>query len=477
MKRHHIALIISLLFSLQALACSPFAPDLRQSPEGHLPEHYSRYQPGDQTSALWWRTFNDPELDDLVREALAGNFSIREAWARLRQARALAVQAGASLYPDLTLNSGTTQGRQRTKTGSGASAGPVRSYALGMVSSYELDLWGRIRSGQEAARLEAVATREDLSAAAMTLAASVTERWADIISRRMQRRLLEKQLKTNQTYLELVELRFRKSMVSALDVYQQRQVVEQVRAQIPQVAEQEQRLMHELALLLGKPPRAQVRISRKSVPWPDRLPETGLPAALLANRPDVRAAGLRLRSADWQVAAAEADRLPAITLTGTAQLGAEDLDLIFDNWLLRLAGNLAAPILDGNRRRAEVERTLAKADENLWAYRQTVYTALKEVEDALVGEVRQREHIRALERQMDAARSALTQAGERYRKGISDYLPVLTQLLAVQRLERDMIQRRAELLIERVSLHRALGGTWTGRLTPDGRLSKRTVQK
>jgi multidrug efflux system outer membrane protein len=113
-----------------------------------------------------------------------------------------------------------------------------------------------------------------------------------------------------------------------------------------------------------------------------------------------------------------------------------------------------------------VDRTRAVADQNLALYRETVLTAVKEVEDALISETKQREHIEALELQMDAAQRALDQAVLRYRKGVDNYLPVLTQLLTVQGLERDLIQRQTELVIYRVSLYRALGGTWTEALTP-----------
>jgi len=331
---------------------------------------------------------------------------------------------------------------------------------LGLTAAYELDLWGRIGSEKEAARLSASASREDMRTAAMTLAASVAQCWAGIISMRMQKQLLEKQLQTDRTYLELVELRFRKAMVSALDVYQQKQVVEEIRSRIPLIEEQEQLLLHELALLVGKTARYPVQIRRKSLPVPEKIPATGLPADLLSMRPDVRAAGLRLQAADWDTAAARADRLPAIRLSATARYGADQMDMIFDNWLLSLAGNLTAPIFDGKRRNAEVDRTLAAADEKLWAYRRTVYTAFKEVEDALVSEEKRRQHIRALELQMDAAKRALNQADERYRRGLSEYLPVLTQIMSVQNLERNLIERRTELLTDRIRLYRALGGTW-----------------
>ncbi len=453
---------------LLAISCSPFRPQVRKSPEGSLPKTFSLYTPQAERPDKWWEEFNDRELNALVDRALSGSLTLKEAWARLNQTRAMAVQAGSSLYPDLTANAGGFYGRQKTDTGSrqGGTTGRIKDHSLGLSTNYELDLWGRIRSEREAAELEATATREDLNAASMTLAAEVTERWTNIISQRMQKRLLQKQLETNMTYMELVELRFRKSMVSALDVYQQRQVVEKIKAEIPLVEAREQLLLHELALLLGNLPRTPLEINRDELPSLSGIPVTGLPADLLAKRPDVRASGLRLRSADWQVAAARAARLPAISLAATAGYGANQLDLLFNNWILKLAGSLTAPIFDGNRRKAEVDRTRAVAGENLALYRETVLTAVKEVEDALISEHKQREHIEALELQMAAAKSALDQAMLRYRKGVDNYLPVLTQLVTVQGLERDLIQRQTELVIYRVSLYRALGGTWTEALTP-----------
>jgi len=450
---------------LLVASCSPFKPQARQSPAGELPRTFSLYTAESEPLSRWWEVFNDPDLNALITQALTDNLTIKEAWSRLNQARALAVQAGAALYPDLTGTGRASFTRERTGNGSRKTLSN-QDHSLGIISSYELDLWGRIRSGRESALLEVTASREDLNTVAMTLAAEVANRWINIISQRMQKRLLESQLQANLTYLELIELRFRKAMVSALDVYQQKQIVDDVRAEIPLVEAQEQLLRHELALLLGKPPQTVLNISREDLPEPVGIPATGLPSDLLSARPDLRAAGMRLWAAEWQVAAARANRLPAISLTGQARYGDGDLDVLFDNWLLSLAGNLTAPIFDGRRRAAEVDRSLAVVDENLAAYRQTVLTAIKEVEDALISESKRQEHIKGLEKVLDTARKALKQAGNRYRNGLTDYLPVLTQLLTVQGLERDLIQQQTNLVGARISLYRALGGTWTDSLTP-----------
>ena len=189
-------------------------------------------------------------------------------------------------------------------------------------------------------------------------------------------------------------------------------------------------------------------------------PDLGVPAELLAARPDIRSAGLRLRAADNQLAAARADRLPALRISASARYEGGSLEVLFDNWALNLAGNLAAPLLDGGRRRAEADRNLAVTDERLVVYRRTVVDAVREVEDALVNEARQAEHLATLELQLGAAAAALKEAQLRYRNGLSDYLPVLTQILAVQRIERSLVNQKSQLVLYRISLCRALGGTW-----------------
>jgi NodT family efflux transporter outer membrane factor (OMF) lipoprotein len=459
-----LGLFISICLTFMT-ACSPFQPKTRTYLEKEAPQSYSLYTGETQPNQRWWLALDDPELNRLIDAALSDNFTLKEAWARLRQARAIAVQAGADLYPTLSGEADALLGR--TKSGlTSSQKEEIEVYTLGLASSYEVDLWGRVRAQQQSAYFNAAASREDLDAASITLAAEVADRYIQIISQRAQKLLLQEQLRINTTLLELVDLRFRRAIVSALDVYQQKQVVEDVKAGIPLVEEEEQLLLHQLAVLLGKPPRTKLDVQRSTLPELPPLPPTGIPADTLSVRPDVRAAGLRLKAADWQVTAARANRLPALSLTARGVLGEGSFDILFDSWLLSLAGNLSAPILDGGRRAAEVERSRAVVDEDLAFYRDTVLLAVKEVEDALISEAKQREHIEGLEKVMAAARRALEQAGLRYQSGLNDYLPVLTQLLTVQGLERDIIRRKAFLISVRIRLYRALGGTWTYNLTP-----------
>ncbi|MGB6972405.1 MAG: efflux transporter outer membrane subunit [Desulfobulbales bacterium] len=402
----------------------------------------------------WWETIGDEQLNGFVDEALSDNQALLSYWARFERAQAQAKKAGADLKPSLAGVADASY--TKIQTGDDGSI-ENESYAVGLIAAYEVDLWGRIRATHESALLEAEASREDLNAAAMTVAAEVADRWIAILSQRLQRQLLEQQLATNKTYLELVELRFRKSLASALDVFQQRQLVERVKAQLPLIEMQERMLENQLAILLGRMPNQAPRISRQELPVIAAVPAAGLPVQLLQNRPDIAAALRRMEASDQDLAAARADRLPALRLTGGAAYDNDELAALFDNWVVNLAASVTAPIFDGSRRKAEVEINLAAVQQQLAEYRQIVLSAVREVEDALISETKIREHIAALENQLQAGQNALSEAGTRYVNGLNDYLPVLTQLLSVQNLENDLIQRHEDLLVARISLYRAIG--------------------
>jgi outer membrane protein TolC len=153
-------------------------------------------------------------------------------------------------------------------------------------------------------------------------------------------------------------------------------------------------------------------------------------------------------------------------MTGSASYNSGKLDTLFDNWVANLAAGLTAPLIDGGRRKAEVVYAESSVREQLASYRQTVLTAVQEVERALIREEKIRANIMGIENQLEAARIALEEARFRYTNGLIDYLPVLTQLLSVQNLEVDLVTRKTDLLIARMDLYRSIGGTWTNELMP-----------
>ena len=444
-------------------SCAPFAPAARLGQEElPLPDSFSIKDSIQDPKQRWWEAIGDEQLNRFVDEALTDNQTLLSYWARLEKAQAQARKEGADLKPSLAGAAGASYTRIETDNSSVEN----ENYSIGLVAGYEVDLWGRIRATKESALLSAEASREDLNTVAMTLAAEVSERWVAILSQRLQRQLLEQQLSNNETYLELVELRFRKSLASALDVFQQRQLVERSKAQLPLIEMQERMLENQLAVLLGRMPNQSPVITRQELPVLDAVPDAGIPVELLQNRPDIVAAFKRLEAVDQDLAAARADRLPALRLTGSVAYDSDQLEKVFDNWIANLGASLTAPIFDGGRRKAEVDINEAAVQQQLAEYRQLVLFAVREVEDALISETKIREHVAATENQLQAGKIALKEAGTRYLNGLNDYLPVLTQLLSVQNLENDLIRRHEDLLVARISLYRAIGGSWTDELSP-----------
>ncbi len=444
-----------------ATSCATYAPEQRPQAPLELPQAFTLYENPAPSPERWWESFGSIELNGLVEEALRDSLTLKQAYSRLDQSRALVTKAGSDRWPDLQLTSEISNTRRRTDTGTGsASTSTEKKRSLGLVSSYELDLWGEVKSEYLSARFDMEVSREELNTAALTLASEVTLKWLEIISVSQQLELLNSQLETNLITLELIELRFRKGVATVLDVFQQRQAAKETESSIPLLEAQLQTLKHELAVLLGKPPRDSLSFGSAHLPEVGSIPEAGVPADLLSRRPDVRAAGLRLKSADWMVSAARANRLPAVRLTGSAGYSAGEWSLLFDNWVRNLAASVTAPLFDGGSRRAEVKRQTNLVDERLAAYRLVVLTAIREVEDALVNERKQTEYIAALSDRLSIVRSALTEALQRYRKGLNDYLPVLSALTSTQQLERTLVQARFQRLSYRVMLHRALGGSW-----------------
>ena len=381
---------------------------------------------------------------------------MQTAWDRVDRAYAVARKAGAALVPqvDADIGLGTQRSRSNSRTDSS------QSYNLGLAASYEVDLWGRIDSITTAAELDAQASTEELQTAALTLSAQVAAAWFQLLEQRGQVEILGQQIRTNEKTLEIISLQFRTGQVGIADVLQQRQVVETQRGELALTTSRAQVRQNQLAILLGISPTNFTQATTENLDELPPLPSTGLQSDLIENRPDVRAAWLKLQAADKRVAAAVADRFPRLSLTGRASTTSEEIENLFDDWLASLAANLLAPIIDGGRRRAEVERTESIASEALHQYGQTVLDALLEVEDALTREKRQLEYLISVDRQLELAGQATERIRDRYLNGAEDYQRVLTSLISEQRLQRTRLTAKRELFENRVNLCRALAGGW-----------------
>jgi len=440
-----------------------------------LPEAFSESGPGNRPDR-WWAALGDDQLTALVNRSLDGNFSLKAAWDRLDQARALARRQGAPLWPQLDgTASGGRSGRE-TEVAGREQRTYEDEYSLGLTTSYEVDVWGRVRANYDAARLNAQASSEDLQAAALSLSAQVASAWYRLVEQRAQMDLLERQVETNQRYLELVELRFRKGEATAPDVLQQRKLVESTQTEKANVQGQLETLRHQLAVLVGGVPKKADLPARTTLPELPSLPKTGVPARWLQQRPDIRSAYLRVQSRDRDLAAAIADRYPRFTISGRLTTSAAQPSQLFDEWLANLAANMAVPLIDGGRREAEVERQRAVLSESLHNYGQTVLSGIQEVEDALTNERQQRKTVAGLRRELALSNRTVSQLWDRYTKGTSGFLRVLDELRTQQRLQRNVLSARAQLVRDRVDLYRALGGTWEME-PPEGSAAKALVNE
>lgn len=440
-------------------ACAPALPERPVPVEIDLPFSASGTEP---LPERWWRSFADETLDSLIDRALAGNLNLQTAWDRLEQAQAAARRAGADLYPTLDGEARASKTRSRENGVSGTR----ESYSLGLAAGYEVDLWGRIRSGRDAAAFDARAGAEDLMTAALTLSAQVAATWYQLVEQYGQIRVLNEQLDINDKVLELITFRFRTGQVGIADVLQQRQLVESNRGEIALTEARTRVLEHQLAILLGASPMRKVAPAEGEFGAFPPLPETGLPAELVQTRPDIRRAWLSLQAADHRTAAAVADRFPRLSLAGRLDTSGGEVRDLFDNWLSSLAANLVGPVFDGGRRRSEIERTRAVAAEALHNYGQTVLDSLGEVEDALAREQWQKSYLNSLDRQLELADRAIERVRDRYLNGAVDYQRVLDALLSYQRLQRTRLTALRELFEFRIDLYRALGGGWVMERSP-----------
>lgn len=443
---------IGLLCLACALAgCRSTARDF-QPPVG-VPSEWTHEREGSPLPDRWWTALGDPSLDRLIDTALDGNFSLRTAWDRLSQARAIARRDGADVSPTLDLTGGVGRSRDQNSN-------YTTDWDLGLIASYEVDVWGRVRSTRDAAVLDAMTAEEDVHAAAITLTADVANRWFEFAEQSQRIEVLEKQRRNNLDVLEIITAQFRAGQVRAEDVLRQQNLVESVRGDLALAQRQAETIRLQLLTLLGLTADSELPVDTAVLIDLPELPDVGIPATLLRQRPDVRSAYRAVQAADRRTAAAIADQYPTISLSASVGTSGDRAGDLFDNWVGTLAGNLVQPLLDGGRRKAEVERTLASTSEAINGYGQTVLSALSEVETALAQERQQVLYVESIGRQFETAQKVVERVRDSYLGGQSDYLNVLEAQTTLQQLELQRLEARRLLIGYRVDLSRALAGGW-----------------
>ncbi len=414
----------------------------------------------------WWSALADPDLDALVETAINNNFDLRTAWDRLAQAQAIARREGAALEPSLDLRAGAGRTRSRTTTATTANSSTRTDLDLdlGLGLSYELDLWGRLRNTRDAAALDALAAQDDVSSSAIILSADLATRWYEYSEQIERIAVLKEQNKRNQDVYDIINTQFRAGQTRAEDVLRQRNLVESNLGQLAIANRRAQTLRLQLLVLIGATPDQPLPIETPALIDLPALPDLGVPATLLQQRPDVRQAYRAVQAADQRAAAAITDRYPSISLSASASTSANRTADLFDNWLANLAANLTAPILDGGRRSAEIERTQAVTSQAINTYAQTILVALQEVETALAQEAQQREYLQSLERQHQTADLVVERIRDNYISGQTEYINVLNAQTTKQTLELQLLEAKRTLITDRIALSRALAGGWS--MTP-----------
>jgi len=467
--------IVILLISVLAVGCN-YKKNTDIEPNIDVPTTYSESE-GQEVppppkapdaeepvrDARWWRQMEDPTLSALIDEALRRNQTVRAGWARVNQARYIANQVRAARMPQIQLTGEYLIGKQLF-----AGLGEIRSQrATGSIPvSYEVDMFARRAREHQGAKLDAEAARLDQEALAITISAEVAEAWFDSINARIEVAVVKEQLETDLRFLELVELRYREGLNSAVDVHQQRQRVASQRALLALADAQIDLTDQRLSVLLGEAPGRPFPVDGKVLPDIGPTPDIEAPASLLQARPDIKAVQKRVEAEDRRVAATVGARLPTITLEFrpdytwlNAETSVSPEEKVF-GWQWQAGGRFSVPIFDGIAGWSAIKAQREVLSQLAELYSETILTGLIEVESTLVLERQERLRIQYLEDEFRLANVTLEATRDRYRAGLSDFLPVLTALATRQRSELQLVAARRQLVSYRVQLYRALGGAW-----------------
>ncbi|WP_240635866.1 efflux transporter outer membrane subunit [Caldimonas tepidiphila] len=403
--------------------------------------------------ARWWQRFGDPALDALVQEALARNNDLAAATIRVRRAQLQAGLAAEALAPDFGASLGATS--SRTFASGGASA--TRRSASASVS-WETDLWGRLARTRDAAQWAAEASAQDREATALSLAATTATLYWQLAYLNQRIALSEQSIAHARRTLQLVEAQRRAGAVSALELREASRSLATQEAAHTQLLQQRVETRHAFALLFDAPPQA-ARAEQPALP-DAALPavDAGLPAGLLARRPDLRAAELRLRSLLATEDAARAAFYPRLTLTGSLGTSSSALASAVSDPVGTLGAALALPLLQWRELRLNRQVAQADYDAAVAGFRQTLYQALAEVEDALSAGTQYAAQGERLQRALEDAREAERLYELRYRAGAEPLRAWLDAQQARRQAEAALLQNRLERLQNRVTLHQALGG-------------------
>jgi outer membrane protein, multidrug efflux system len=445
-------------------------PDF-QRPEPSTPARWSQGpQAAGDTSrvaaeeklARWWTVFDDPMLSSLAQRAAATNLDMRLAEARIRQARAAAVAAGADLGPTLDTSGSYRRSRSTTITGGQTSSLTSDQYQAGFDAGWEIDIFGGRRRNREAARADLQAAEESHRDVLVSLMAEVARDYIQLRGYQQQLAVTRKNLAAQEHSARLTRERFEGGFVSGLDVANAEAQVAGTAARIPLLESSVRQTIYSLSILLGKPPAALEAELTPVEAIPHAPPEVplGLPSDLLRRRPDIRQAEARIHAATARIGVATAELFPKFTITGSLGYQSDDPGTLFDGSFWSLGPSALWHLFASGSLRAGVEVQKALQEQEVILYQQTVLGALQEVENALVASTKEQAHRQALVTAVAANRRAVGLAEKLYTEGLTDFINVLQAQQALFSTEDALVQSTAAVSTNLVALYKALGGGW-----------------
>jgi multidrug efflux system outer membrane protein len=452
---------VGLVCCLVLLAGCKVGPNFKP-PQTPVPNEWVGPLPPPPTSAeqdlaRWWMVFNDPTLSSLIDGALEANLDLKLAEARVRQARAARGIAMSGLGPTLSATGSYSR--------SGTAAGSTDLYRTGFDAAWELDLFGSVRRGVEAAAANLEATIDTRLNVLVTLTAEVAADYIGLRGFQEQIAIAQRNLKAQQHSLDLTRQRFEGGFVAGLDVANAEAQVATTAAQIPVLEQSAQQTIYSLSLLLGREPSALLNelAPPHAIPAGPPAVPLGVPSELLRRRPDIRQAEAQIHAATAEIGVATADLFPRISLTGNLGTQGNRFSSL-GNWSNRfwsIGPSAGWTLFNTGGIRSNIEVQKALQEQSLIAYRQTVLMALQDVENALIASAKEQEHYRALTDAVTANRRAVDLATKLYTQGQTDFLNVLQAQGALYSSENALALSARTVSTNLVALYKALGGGWT----------------
>jgi outer membrane protein, multidrug efflux system len=423
----------------------------------------------------WWKSFNDQELDLLLRGAAQANYDVKLSVARLEEARAATGIARSAFYPQISAGVSAERVRQigvglvpsSQKTGGVRPqlfAYEINNYQGRFDAAWELDVFGRIRRQSEAARADFRATEQERRDILISVFGDVGRYYAELRGLQLRLEIANKNVAVAEDELKLTRDLAQAGQVTERDVAQAEAQLESTRAQIPQLKAGIEVSIHRLSVLTGQQPAALDEELTTRSPLPVLPPDVavGLPSDLLTRRPDIQRAEAQLAAATTRVGVAKADYFPTFTLFGSAGRQAaqlHDLTLGLGNFFA--AGpSVSVPVFTGGRIRSNVAVQNARVKQAQVIYQKTVLTSLEETENALVNYADEQSRRDHLDETVRASQDALNLANDQYRAGLADFLTVLDSERTLFANQDLLAQSQTSLVVDLVALYKAIGGGW-----------------